>query len=575
MPSKKKKKKDWKNKYDFSLEWWLVEKKSYSDLKRNPTAVIYARVSDIKQVMDGNWLESQEATCRTYANNQWITILKVFKDEWISGAEMDRNWLADAISYLKEMNSGSTKKVAFLICTEMSRLSRWTLSESELIQSRIESTWVEIILANSWMNITTTNSSQEMMSDMYKIWAKQERNNIRERSVNWSINKLKMGEWIFTPPAGYERIHEKVNWKTEKRLVKKEPDASIIKEWLELYANWVINSRSDLLKFFNDKHLKSNFHDAGDKELGATFVDRLFTIEKLYFYAGYIFYPSEPYEILEPIEWAYEPLINLSTMWKILDRMKFKWIKKFKSWSEKSELYPLRWLILCPHCNFHMTWRWSRGKMWKIYHYYWCNRIDCKWKENIPIDKMHEDYEKLLEHTTPKAEVLKLAEKYLTIKIKDKNLSINKMEQWYRSRIRQIDAEIQSIENKIEKLSKPELISKLEWEWSLLEEEKEILNKKIADWRIIEEDFNKIFEKVKNILLDPLSVRRYGPLKLKQLQVRVLYGDKIFYKKNEGFQTLTSANGDVLFRSIFESFSVNGAGDGARTRNSLLGRQEL
>jgi hypothetical protein len=130
---------------------------------------------------------------------------------------------------------------------------------------------------------------------------------------------------------------------------------------------------------------------------------------------------------------------------------------------------------------------------------------------------------------------LKLAEKYLTIKIKDKNLSINKMEQWYRSRIRQIDAEIQSIENKIEKLSKPELISKLEWEWSLLEEEKEILNRKIADWRIIEEDFNKIFEKVKNILLDPLSVRRYGPLKLKQLQVRVLYGDKIFYKKNEGF----------------------------------------
>jgi len=41
--------------------------------------------------------------------------------------------------------------------------------------------------------------------------------------------------------------------------------------------------------------------------------------------------------------------------------------------------------------------------------------------------------------------------------------------------------------------------------------------------------------------------------------VRVLYGDKIFYKKNEGFQTLTSANGDVLFRSIFESFSSSGA----------------
>ena len=47
----------------------------------------------------------------------------------------------------------------------------------------------------------------------------------------------------------------------------------------------------------------------------------------------------------------------------------------------------------------------------------------------------------------------------------------------------------------------------------------------------VEEGFNKIFEKIKNILLDPLSVRKYEPLKLKQLQVRVLYGDK--YNKTE------------------------------------------
>ena len=575
MTTKKKKKSDRREKYDFTLEWWLIEKKSYSELKKNPTAVIYTRVSDIKQVNDGNWLESQENACRTYAKGHEIKVLKVFRDEWISGAEMERDWLSETISYLKEMNSWGTKKVAYLLCTEISRLSRWNLSESEFIQNKIESTWVEIILTSSWMNITKTNSSQEMMSDMYRIRAKQERNNIRERSLIWSINKLKLWERIFTPPAWYERIYEKENWKTERRLMKKEPYASILKEWLELFANGVIESKADLTRFFNEKGLKSNFHWKKDKELPSTFVDKLLTIEKLYFYSGFIFYPNEPYEITTPVEAIHEPIINLSTMWKILDRIKFKWIKK--SWwiSEKSELFPLRWLILCPYCHFHMTWWGSRWKLWKIYHYYGCNRKDCEWKEYIPVNKMHEDYEKLLQQTTPKPEVLKLAEYIIREKVKDKNGTLNKIEQWYNNRINQINKDIKSIENKIEKLSKPELISKLEEEWSVLEEEKEILNKKITNWKLIEEDFDKMFEKLKIILLDPISVWRYWSLSLKKLQARVLYGDEIFYKKNEGFQTLTYSNGDVLFRSIFESFSSNGAGDGARTRNSLLGRQEL
>ena len=154
MTTKKKKKSDRREKYDFTLEWWLVEKKSYSELKKNPTAVIYTRVSDIKQVNDGNWLESQENACRTYAKGHEISVLKVFRDEWISGAEMERDWLSETISYLKEMNSWGTKKVAYLLCTEISRLSRWNLSESEFIQNKIESTWVEIILTSSWMNIT-------------------------------------------------------------------------------------------------------------------------------------------------------------------------------------------------------------------------------------------------------------------------------------------------------------------------------------------------------------------------------------------------------------------------------------
>ena len=576
MSSKKKRKNDWRDKYDFSLEWWLTEKKSYSDLKNNPTAIIYTRVSDIKQSKEWWGLESQENACRTYAWFNHIKVLNVFKDDWISGAEMERDWLNSAINYLKQMNSGGTKKVTYFLCTEIARISRWSLSESEYIQKRIESTWVEIILTNSKMNITNTDSSQELMSDMFKIWAKQERNNIRDRSLKWTINKLESGERVFTPPAWYERAYEKNNWKTEKKLIKKEPYASIIKEWLELFANWVIGTKADLIRFFNNKGLKSNYHSETNKPLGLSFADRILTIEKLYFYSWYVFYPNEPYEIKQPVEWTnFDPIINLSIMWKIIDRLDIKGISKTRWREEKSDIFPLRWLILCPYCHFHMTWRGSRWKLWKIYHYYGCNRKDCKWKEYIPVDKMHEDYEKLLSQTTIKPEILELAEHILKAKIKDRNWITNKIEQWYKNKINQIDKEIKSIENKIEKITKPELILKLEGERALLEEEKRMLNEKITNWRLIEDDFNKLFEKIKIILSDPVSVRKYWPLSLKRLQVRVLYGEEIFYKKNEGYQTPHFMNSELHSISMLSSKISNGAGDGTRTRNSLLGRQAL
>ena len=188
---------------------------------------------------------------------------------------------------------------------------------------------------------------------------------------------------------------------------------------------------------------------------------------------------------------------------------------------------------------------------------------------------MHEDYEKMLAHITPQPELIQLAEGILKEKIKDKNWLTQKIEQWYRNRIKEIERDIISIEDKISKISKPELISKLETQWSVLEEEKTILYKKIEDWRVAEDDFNQIFDKLKLILSDPLSVQRFWPTSLKQLQVRVLYGDEIFYKKNEGFQTLTNSASELCFKNIFDLKSLNGAGDGARTRNSLLGRQEL
>lgn len=49
---------------------------------------------------------------------------------------------------------------------------------------------------------------------------------------------------------------------------------------------------------------------------------RLFELEKLYFYAGFILYPN--YGVNKPVEAVHTPLITLSTAHKILKRIDSK-----------------------------------------------------------------------------------------------------------------------------------------------------------------------------------------------------------------------------------------------------------
>ena len=128
------------------------------------------------------------------------------------------------------------------------------------MKKRIEATGVNIITAHNGRNITNENLSDAFMTDFDIIRAKYESLQIAERSMNGSKSKLYEGRWIFHPPVGYERTYVKNGTKTEKFLQTIEPKASIVKEGLELFANGVFLNNTQLLKYFNDKLLESNYH---------------------------------------------------------------------------------------------------------------------------------------------------------------------------------------------------------------------------------------------------------------------------------------------------------------------------
>ena len=117
--SKKLPKYDVSKKLKFDIEKGeYIERAKYIEAKKNPIAIIYVRVSDQKQVDEWNGLESQEATCRRWAEAKDIKVLKIFSDGGKSGADMSRKGLLDALEYLKKENA-KYPKVAYFLWTEV------------------------------------------------------------------------------------------------------------------------------------------------------------------------------------------------------------------------------------------------------------------------------------------------------------------------------------------------------------------------------------------------------------------------------------------------------------------------
>ena len=66
--------------------------------------IIYCRVSSKKQVTDGNGLDSQEQTCRTWAKQRGLAVERVFKEEGISGSKEDRPAFKEMLEFLFDTN---------------------------------------------------------------------------------------------------------------------------------------------------------------------------------------------------------------------------------------------------------------------------------------------------------------------------------------------------------------------------------------------------------------------------------------------------------------------------------------
>ena len=188
---------------------------------------------------------------------------------------------------------------------------------------------------------------------------------------------------------------------------------------------------------------------------------------------------------------------------------------------------------------------------------------------------MHWDFEKLLQRLTPKKGILALLDGILKEVFNEKNKRQRNLNECKKQRIKEIEKEVETLRNTLWKLSRIELIQNVEEKRAELEQEKEILENELQDKALNEREFIVLYERIKNIIEDPLSIWELWSVELKMLLVGVLFWWKLYYKKNEGYQTPQISALFGILDHLNDGNIPSGAGDGTRTRNSLLGRQAL
>ncbi|MCR4623242.1 MAG: recombinase family protein [Alphaproteobacteria bacterium] len=90
-------------------------------------------MSSQKQGREGNGLDSQEAKCRTWCKFRNLNVLRVVREEGISGGEKNRPALMRMFSFLEEISKKGVRCI--VLVEDLNRWSRETVNHFMLKQT--------------------------------------------------------------------------------------------------------------------------------------------------------------------------------------------------------------------------------------------------------------------------------------------------------------------------------------------------------------------------------------------------------------------------------------------------------
>ncbi len=494
-------------------------------------AVIYCRVSSLKQVKEGHGLESQDTRCREYAKLKKYEVVKAFHDEGVSGGMIDRPKMQEMLSFLKK----NKKEKHAVIIDDISRLARGLEAHLELRAAiaqaggKLESPSIEF--GEDSDSRLVENLLASVSQHQRQKNAEQVKNRMRARTMN--------GYWVTTPPVGYR--YKSISGHG-KMLVRDEPLATIVQEALEGYAYGRFETKSQVKRFL-ETHPTYPRNNKGEVHL-----QRVENLLRRVTYAGYITMPEWDIHFVPA---KHEAIITLETWQKIQDRLDSG--AKAPVRKDLSTDFPLRGFILCDHCGKPMTSCWSRGRN-SEYPYYFCDTKGCPaCRKSIRREQVDADFLVLLESLCPAEKLITVAKEMFRDCWEARNG--NKKEESIL-----LKAELQAIEKKeaqlLDRLLDTEdenLCAVYEGKVKELGMRKILLREKIEANNRPQQTFNEIYRTAFDFLKNPQKLWVSGDIVAQKTVLKLTFSENVRYSKKEGFRTALTTCPFRFFRDFVPS----------------------
>jgi len=518
-------------------------------------ALVYCRVSSKRQEKERFGLETQEAMCKEWCEKNDVKIAKIIKDWWISWSTFERDGFDEVLSILdkqkKQLQKKLTKKgeteikepmITHFVCVDNSRVSRNdNLVETLLMTSRIRDAGVEILYVLNPIDVNT--SAWMLQENILYAFASFERRNIRIKAINGM--KARLYEWyrpFGSVPMGYDKAREGKN----KIVVINPVSWPILREALEMYASWFLESDSAVLRYLWEKWVVSKSPRNINSKYHKSLTEKLFAPYRMYFYAGYLYYPSWTEDV---IQGKHEALVSMKVIEQIIERR--AWSNMiWKTHLKNNPDFPLKDFIACGNCWTKLCGYWSQGRK-KKYAYYGCPNNKCDHRFQVQRDILTEQFNEMM-NTSWLDEGMRELIKTVLEKLWSERAGFEKyLLDDKRKAIVEIDEKLKKLRIAISNTKNPELAQEFEEEWEIIKAEKtkltEELHKKTA---MDDAEFSKLLQQAKDIFLAPKTVRELSNTELKRMLITILFGDRLLYSKENRFRTAWNSLYHLVFNAI-------------------------
>ena len=328
-------------------------------------ACLYIRVSSKRQV-DGYSLTTQENVCRKEAEKLGCEVIKVYREEGISGKNLQRPQFEELLQYVRDK-----KDIHYLICYHTSRIARNSL-DFLTIQAFLAKYGCTLHSATEPISGQTPES--KFLSNIMAA-VNQLDNEIRARNISGNLKtRFLSGDITVKPPIGYLLEKDKSN----KSHAVKDPI------WFPIIKN--IWKRTEL-EGLSLKQAVVELNKYNIKHFTKGSIEHLFRNK---FYAGILV--SKKYG---EVKGHHPVMITLEAFYKVKAMRDGRSFVNNNKRMKYRDDFMLRGLLCCSNCGRKLTSAFSKGE-YKRYGYYYC--LQCDKRVNIPKDRAETEFINLLKN---------------------------------------------------------------------------------------------------------------------------------------------------------------------------------